>query len=415
MNELRKIRTRELGKKITDDVNISKTELKKIDEVLERLRVEGYTEQTIQGKYRTPLIQLRDELKKNFLKATKKDIRELNELIGFSDYSISRKRQFRTALRFAYLVWLKKIDADELPKILLPLKLLRSEIKRNKDIKPYKINLDELIRTSEELKEKILNNLRDDRDKFYFALRFECAARGCEIEELKWNNIITFEGITRVRINTAKNSGDEKTREIPLISCLPYLHRWKRQYIEIFGEDLNGMHIFRKRTDKNNEKIGHQYYWQCCKDLRGPSGINDLAPKYFRKYGISRWQRLGISEAIIKVMSGHSKNSRAIIHYSYHQQEDVDNEIMRINGVKKKEAVKETHNPIKCSKCFNENVAAAETCENCGFPLTQEGLMQHQGSAVTATLIRDNKEFKESFIEKLKEEIKKELLNEINI
>ena len=246
-------------------------------------------------------------------------------------------------------------------------------------------------------------------------MRFECAARGCEIEEFKWDNIITFEGITKVRIDTAKNSGDWSDRTIPLINCLPYLHRWKRQYIEIFGEDLHGMHIFRKRTDKNNEKIGHQYYWQCCKDLRGPSGINDLTPKHFRKYGISRWQRLGISEALIKVMAGHSKNSGAIIHYSYHEQEDIDNAVMKMNGIKIKEKVKEGSATIKCSSCFNNNVAAAQTCENCGFPLTQEGLMQHQGSAVTATLIRDNKEFKESFIEKLKEEIKKELLNEINI
>ena len=135
----------------------------------------------------------------------------------------------------------------------------------------------------------------------------------------------------------------------------------------------------------------------------------------FRKYAISRWQRLGIPEAIIKKMSGHSKRSTAIAHYSYHEQEDIDSAVLKMNGIKKKETAKENYNPIKCSRCYIENIPAAENCENCGFPLTQKGLVQHQGFAIAGTLLKDNKEFNESFIEKLKEQIKKELLNEINI
>jgi len=410
-----KIRTRKLGEKIQETIQISKSELKQIDLVVKKLKKAKYTKQTIQGKYKTPLIILRDKLKTDFLKANKEDIMKLNEWISSSDYSKSRKRQLRTAIRFAYLVWFKMIDADEDLEIIKPIRILKLERINNKNIKSYKIKLDKLIKTNQELKEKILDNLRDDRDKFYFALRFESGGRCCEMESLKWDNLFEADEIMKVRIITAKNSGDEPEREIPLINCLPYLNRWKRQYIEVFGSDLKGKYIFRKKTDKKNEPIGHGYYSKICRGLKEVSNIEDLCPKYFRKYAISRWQRENIPEALIKKMSGHSKNSKAISHYSYHEQEDVDNAVMKMNGIKKKGAVKENHEPIKCSKCFNYNVANTEECEVCSFPLNQKGLLSYEDKtkSIAKQLIETNKNFKQELIQQLKEEIKAELRKEI--
>ena len=57
------IRTRKLGEKIQEIIQISKSELKQIDSVVEKLKEDKYTKQTIQGKYKTPLIILRDKFK----------------------------------------------------------------------------------------------------------------------------------------------------------------------------------------------------------------------------------------------------------------------------------------------------------------------------------------------------------------
>jgi len=414
-----------LGQKIEDTVKISKSELKKIDEVVQRLRLERYTENTIRDKYKTPLMIVRDKLGVDFLKAKKQDIRKLNEWISFSDYSINRKGQLRSSLKYAYLVWLNKIDDDEPPRLILSIKMLSAERKLNKNIKPYKIKLDKLIRTPEQLKEKILDNLREDRDKFYFSLRFECGARCCEAEEFKWENIFESENITKVRIKTAKNSGDEEDRTIPLLNCLPYLNRWKRQYMELFSikseAELKEHYVFRKKTDKENKPICHAYYSKLCRKLRGVTGINDLSPKMFRKYAISRWQRLGIPEAIIKKMSGHSKRSTAIAHYSYHEQEDVDSAVLKMNGIKKKETAKENYNPIKCSRCYNDNIPTAENCEVCNFPLNQKGLISYEDKStnIATELIKNNSSFKQKLFQQLKEEIigdlRKEFIEGINL
>jgi len=250
-------------------------------------------------------------------------------------------------------------------------------------------------------------------------LRFDCAARDCEAEEFKWENIFEIENITKVRIKTAKNSGDEEDRTIPLLNCLPYLNRWKRQYMEVFGikseAELKGHYIFRKKTDKENKQLCHAYYYKLCRKLRGVTGINDLSPKMFRKYCISRWQREGVPDAIIKKMSGHSKRSTALAHYSYHEQEDIDAAVLKMNGTKKKETPKENHNPITCSRCYNVNIPTAENCEVCNFPLKQKGLISYEDKSknIAKELIKNNSSFKQQLFQQLKEEIKEELRKEI--
>ncbi|MCD4771272.1 site-specific integrase [archaeon] len=404
---------------------IPQSEIDLIDSVLVEIKEEVMREQTVRDKYRTPLITLRYALDKNFLDSqNKKDAKALNNWIANTTYSVGKKGQFRTAIKYAYRVWLGLDEDDDEPDFFKYYKQKKKEKKLAKGKKTYMPKLSNLIKTNEDMDAKIICNLKTNRDKLYFSKKWDDGARDTESRFTKWDDIFTdINGHTKIKIQTAKYSGDSETRELMLFYCLPFLHRWKKEYMEIFGieneKELSGLYIFRKATNKDNTPLCHGHYVKLCKNMREPSGIPDLSPKMFRKYAISQWEREGIPEPIIRKMSGHCKTSDAIAHYSYHNQEDMDKNMAKLNGIeiRKHEISSVVPAVIDCRRCERPNRGINKHCESCGFPLSKEAIntfsIQKQEANVTEMLIAKNPKLKEEFISLLKEQIKAEILKEI--
>lgn len=410
------------GKKIDTFIlkYIPDSEIKLIEQVLNSIRGEGIGEGSVQDKYRTPLLQMRYLLDKDFMQCSRDDLKKLNAWITNSKYSSSRRAQIRTALKIAFRVWHNK-EYDEDFDLIRDFKPSKMERKKSRTECLYMPEPKYLIRTDKDMDEKIIKFVKLDRDKFYFSLRWDSGGRDCEIEPSKFGDIEEENGITRIKITTGKNSGDTAKRKVPLLYSLPYLHRWKRQYMELYSikseDNLKDCYIFRKESE--NKPLTHGHYSKLCREIKKKNGIRDFSPKMFRKYCISRWERENIPDALIRKMSGHSKNSRAISHYSYHQQEDVDLAILKSRGLMPKKTEEESKPAfIVCKRCQNHNIADAESCEVCGYPLSQEKLFDYEkrvkeSAKITEKIIQGNEEIKKSVIESLKKQIMEELREQI--
>lgn len=362
---------------------IPKETLVKSEEFYEELRKDGLREQNIKDKYRSCMIILSYVINMNLHKANREDCRNLNAWISNSKYQYFRRENLRITLKKAFRFW--KGTGTHNPEEVWDIVRPRNEKK------PHPQKPRRLIKRNEEVDE-IINSLSNNRDKLYIALLWNSGGRPSEIEKLKFGQIYEFDGVTIVDLLTAKESGDEDDRKIKLIYALPLLNRWKAEYKEIFGikkdSALDELFIFRKfpnydkdklkNIDKNKE-ICHAYYSNLFTEIGKRLKIPGFTPKIFRKWAISRWETQHIPYALIKKMSGHSKNSRAIEHYSFHDDEECHSELDRIEGIEiEKNIIKELPPIIKCKRCDKENKSKNETCEFCGFGLSEEVILKQQ-------------------------------------
>lgn len=374
-------KNRKLGQGIKD-LSISETNKKLIDLVENEVRKDSITEQSINDKYRSSLWILAYVLNKDFTTADDEDNIKLAEWISNSDYSLDRKKQFRLAIRKLHKVINrdKKLDKKVLidSKFKEIFKTPKQETKEKQRSRPKRPRF--MIETNEQA-DNVTNKFNNNRDKFHFSFKINTAGRDIEIDLSYWNQFFYSNGELKVRLDTAKLSGDEDDRIIPLHYALPYFHRWRQEYKERFGltdKDLDegNYYVFRKFNDIENKPLNHAYwlkvYNEVGKKLNLPIKFN---PKLTRKFAISRWINLGIPEQLIKKMSGHSKDSSVLSHYSFHDENQCSDWLRKVEGIDKKEVI-ETKSPIiKCIRCKLENRSASENCEFCGFPLTETSII----------------------------------------
>lgn len=388
--------------------NIDKETLKKLEEFYEDLRKEGLNDQNIKDKYEGPLIVLTYVINMKLHKATREDNKNLNAWINNSKYGFYRRENMRIALKKAFRFW--KRTGTHNPEEVWDVARPKGE-KKPKPQKPKK-----MIKTNEEAKE-IIDKVNNDRDKFYMALDWNSGGRPVEIRTAKFKQVMEYDGKTIIDLDTAKKSGDEDDRKIVLIFALPYYNRWKTRYKEIFGikkdDDLGDLYIFRKFPNYNkknniNKPLNEGWYNNLFRELGKELGFPGFTPKIWRKWTISRWERLNIPHALIKKMSGHAKNSNAIEHYSFHDEDECHSEIMRIEGYNEKEIKKEVPPIIICKRCDKENSSKNEFCEFCGFGLTEEVIIKQQ--LKKDNQINDLKKAMKEELEKMYMELIKEKL-----
>lgn len=370
-----------------DKLVISKRNKELIEEVLNSLRLENAQEKNVIDKYRTPLIVLAYVLNMDFDKATREDCKNLNSYINTSHYGWYRRENLRTAIRKAYRIW--KSTGDQNPEIVWDLKAPKVDRNKPKPKKPR-----HLIKTNEEV-DKIITELGNNRDKLYIALAWSTAGRCIELRLATWSQIYEEDGFVKINLNTAKKSGDEDDRVITLIYALPYYYRWKQEYKERFkiknDNQLKDCYIFRKLDDGirgrkskkpkenieyKNEPLSQGYYNKLFRNLRKKLDLPDFTPKIWRKFTISRWERSGIPHALIKKMSGHAKNSRAIEHYSYHDESDCSKYLLQMENIGKDIPQNKEPVPIiKCKRCDKESPSKDDKCQFCGFPLNEKEIL----------------------------------------
>lgn len=353
------------GQSVESLLKISKKNKELIENFIKDITAEGISENRKQ-KYRSRLIILAYVLDNDFDKATRQEIKQLGGWINSSRYSAHAKHDFRVFIKKAFKFW--KGGNDFYPEEVRDIRPPKGEARERR------LKIPDKTLTKKDV-ERLVKLVGNNRDKLYLMVSWDTAGRPGEILALKWNSFISDKKRTRVKIITAKKSGDYVSRQVLLYYSLPYLNRWREEFKEVFDVDdekMQEMFVFQNLHVKNNKPLSEEAVLKMFHYLREKIKMPGLVPKWFRHSKISKWQRDGLNDQIIKQIVGHSKNYNVISEYSHHNPEDLDNAILEAEGIKEKKKIEDVEEIIMCIRCNKENKPKTEYCEFCGFPLSEK-------------------------------------------
>jgi integrase/recombinase XerD len=345
--------------RLTDDDAVLLTEFIKGKKTKDGTKVSGIRK----TKLAQTLTSVKQFLKCQWTDATIKDLSEAVDAINESDYKQNTRNDHIVILKTFYK-WLirKKHTRITLEQLADPDDGIKSpgvdtEGTEAKDL----ITRDELI--------SIIGACKNIRDKAIIATLYESAGRISEIARLKWGDLeYTEDGIIKLTIHDEKT---KKKRYAPLLMAMEYLAAWRSGYP---GKPLEDAFIFidRKRKPMEYRLIAYQITRAAKR-----AGIKKRAnPHIFRKSRLTEMVREGYQESVIKEVGWANQGSNMMKTYIKLGSDDVVNEFLVKQGIKKREQKAKDNLPQQCTFCLSMNSSISEFCHKCGKPLTLE-IMGH--------------------------------------
>ena len=317
-------------------------------------------------------------LQKDWTDVTEKDIRELVSklMIKHSEngketgYTAGLKISIKSIVRFVKLGSRNKPEDSELDMI--------------KFIKPKKIK-DKLTRedlpTDEEV-QKILSTCADSsRDKAMLSVHAEAGTRVGELLGMKIKDftIDKFGGVIKV-------DGKTGVRPIRIVKSVPYLTKWLNDHPNKDNHD-SPLWVYISLSDTFGQPINY-------------AGFNNILRKRVRQSGITKriYSHLfrhkeitdlanRLTESESRMRHGWERSSLMPARYSHLNQEDLDEKMLGIMGVKTPKEVKESLQ--ECVYCNIRYPIETRFCDNCSRPLniTDALEMEKEQEARTKSLI----------------------------
>jgi site-specific recombinase XerD len=211
----------------------------------------------------------------------------------------------------------------------------------------------------------IVQGCKNLRDKAIVTTLYESAARISELSRLKWGDLeYTNEGIIKATIHDEKT---KKKRYSPLFLSMEYLAAWRAGYP---GKPSDDAYIFIDRDNKPMEYRAINY--QITRAAKRAGIEKRVTPHLFRKSRLTEMVREGYQESVIKEVGWANQGSQMMKTYIKLGSDDVMNEFLVRQGIKKKEQKVKENVPRQCSYCFAMNSPVSEYCHKCGQPLTEE-------------------------------------------
>lgn len=329
---------------------------------------------------------LAEKLKKDFIAANKEDIQKLVYEIENSDYSPHYKHSLKVALKRFYK-WLLGND-EEYPEIV---KWIKTTFKYKDFLLP------EQLINEEEIK-KLIDSCNNIRDKAFISLLYESGARIGEIGSLRIKDIEFIENYARINIK-----GKTGSRSIIIISSIPYLINWIN--IHPLKNNPNSPLFISLKEGFNYKMLSHSMFNRILKKAAKRAGINKRIHPHKLRHSRATFLANKLTEAQMNQIFGWKQGSRMPSIYVHLSGRDIDNAILKLYGIEKKEE-KENKISIKiCPRCNSINMEDAKYCMKCGLILDIKEAARIEEARLKADrilneLFKDN-EFKELLIKKL--------------
>lgn len=216
---------------------------------------------------------------------------------------------------------------------------------------------------SEEDINKMIQRVQTERNGMVFAamfsLQFECALRPGELRGILLKNITKTE--YGFKILTHGKTGDKTVYSVvsaPLIEKI------------LSGNKFNNIPdapLFYNVKNDKPEFIPHITYTRRVYRTSMKTIGKRCSPYCVRHSKITGWTLQGIPEAILKKLAGHSPTSKATSRYQHLINEDCEQVMLQIAGVKpKEEQKKEVFCLRPCPKCATNIAPYMQFCSNCG-------------------------------------------------
>lgn len=329
-------------------------------------------------------------LGKQFSQTTKEDlISVVGELESNPKYAEYTKYDFKIVLKMFYK-WLLGND-EEFPK---EIKWLKPNIKNESHKLP-----EELLSEDDVL--KIANTAENLRDKALVLVLYEAGCRIGELLSLKMKNV-QFDQYGAVLRVTGK-TGDRRVR---IISSAPMLASWINIHPKAKDSDAMLWHSSWGKKHNGVKCLSHGTVYELIRELAVKAGIKKkVHPHLFRH---SRATALAgkLTEAQMKEYFGWVQGSDMAATYVHLSGRDVDNALLKLQGLVKEENEEEEKLKVKCcQRCKEPNSPISKFCTRCGLPLDQEFIAvvekERQNSDNLMNMLMEDREFKEFMLKKI--------------
>ena len=298
-------------------------------------------------------------LKKDFKKANKKDIEHLLHELECTDYAEGTKHIFKVCIKKFYK-WVS--DSEEYPKTV-------SWIKTT--VKNGRSKLPEELLTIEDVK-KIIESADNLRDKALIAVLYESGCRIGEIGSLKLKHV-QFDKLGCQIIVDGKTG----SRRIRLINASPYLASWMENHPARNNQDPP---LWLNIHAKDNETIMYKNFCRIITIASKKAGIRKKVNPHAFRHARATHLANHLTEAQMKVYFGWTQSSDMASVYVHLSGRDIDNALLKLNGIKVDEEEKKNDNeslkPKPCSRCTTINPATGKFCQRCGLPLDMKSAIE---------------------------------------
>ena len=309
--------------------------------------VRGYSKARI-IKYLDTLERIAKNLGKPLTQAKKEDIVNLIAKIEQRNYSEWTKHDYKVILRIFYK-WLRK---DDYPEEVSWIKVRTSSNHK----------LPEELLTPEEVN-KLIDSADHIRDKAFISTLYES---GCRIGELLCLQIkhVQFDEFGAVLLVNGKTG----QRRVRVIASEPRLHQWIENHP--LKENPEAPLWITIGTNSRYKVWNYGTAREVIKKIAMKAGIKKrVYPHLFRH---SRATHLAnhLTEAQMKQYFGWVQGSDMASVYVHLSGRDVDNALLKLNGLEVKEEKREEQfKALICPRCKARNSPDAKFCSNCGMCL----------------------------------------------
>jgi integrase len=321
-----------------------------------------------------------------FENANKDDIIKLVQTIEKQGYAEWTKCDYKVIIKKFYS-WLRGLERKEYP---LEVKWIKTTLKNKNNKLP-----DELL-TKKEV-QRMIDVADHPREKAFVSMLYESGCRIGEIATLQIKNI-TFDNLGCV----IKVSGKTGDRRIRLVESTRFLARWISSHPNKNNPESP---LWVGYGDKNNNKI--LCYNAHVKNLKLLVKKAEIQKKvYPHLFRHSRATELAshLTEFQLKKMFGWSMSSDMASVYVNMSGRDIDDAILKLNGIKKE---KKELEPLNCPYCHHTNPSNADMCEECGHSLDIKGVMEEiDFNKVVNKVLDKNPKLKNELFEKVGKEMK---------
>ena len=315
-------------------------------------------------------------------------------------YTQDLKKQLRYMIRFAKTgSRLLSKGKGEVPEIVcITTKTVQDKLTR------------EALPTDEDCKQ-ILRACGDSlMDRALMAVHMEAGTRITEVLTLQIKSVVTDEYGAKLYVD-----GKTGKREIRIVTSVPHLIKWIN--VHPYKDDRNhALFISTYATKYLGQGLSYGGFQAKLKKIVARAGIDKRVHSHLFRHKAITDLAGKLTEPESRIRYGWSKSSNMPSRYTHMNNQDVDDKMLKIYGVKKR-VEEEEPTFIECHYCHAKHPVDTKFCESCMKPLTiveaerLESLKDEKAKAMMYELLREqkSKQSKNYHHNKREKELEKEL------
>lgn len=366
---------------------MSEKDRKLLADFEKQLLSEGLTPIRV-SKYLDILRRISDMLGKSFEEVTVNDIKSLVCRIERSDYSPWTKHDYKVALKRFYK-WFKGNNQEYPPEV----KWIKTTLKARDELLP------EDLLTEEEVM-RLVEACDSPRDKAFIITLYESGARIGELGSMLIKDVKFEEGYTALTLR-----GKTGARRVIVVAATPYLMNWvqnhplKNKPDAPLWVNMGTVNRYKAMTYPALAKI--------LKVAAEKAGLKKKVHPHKLRHSRATFLASRLTEAQMNQVFGWKQGSEMPSIYVHLSGRDLDEAILGVYGLKKREESEPKLKPKICPRCNTPNQFNARFCIKCGLALDIKVALEVEEARRTTdsvmNMLMKDPEFRALLVKKLKE------------